>query len=116
ALIGEFAIDQLDLFQHRVQPVFIDTWVLTQSRQRTALAFEILHNRAPQIRALENVEQIEQGGHGDLMVSDIFAFGKEEQAIEQMLDPEKRANAFVTWIFVKNHATYNPYSSACMHQ
>ncbi len=40
-------------------------------------------------------------------MTNVFALGKKEQAVEQMFYSQKGANALIAWIFVENHATYN---------
>src|SRR5690606_6234660 len=100
--------------------------MLTQGGERTALAFKILDNRSPQITALGNIQELEEGRQADLMVAHVLPFSEEEETVEQVLDPQKGTDTFIAWVFKENHATYNLYRSvcsgvaggccACMHQ
>src|SRR5690554_797303 len=109
ALRAQIGVDGLDFVEHGVQPGCIHAGMFAQGGQRGALAFEILHDGAPQVGAFRDVEQLEQRGHGYLVVANVFALREEEQTVKQMFDTQKGTDSFVARIFVENHATYNLY-------
>jgi hypothetical protein len=65
----------------------VDSRMLAQGAKGRALPFQVLKDGAAQVGTVADIEQIEQGGNGDLMVVGVGAFGEKEQPLEQMLDP-----------------------------
>lgn len=77
-------------------------------RQAPALPFQVLQQRALDVGALAGVEQVEQGGDGNLVLAEISLASEEEQPVEQVFQPQISADALVEGIFVNNHAICRP--------
>ena len=99
-LRAQVAADRLDLVEHVFQGFRVDARMLAQRRERDTLAFEVLQNGTAQIGAIADVQHIEKRGDSDLLIARVFAFGEEEQPIEQVLDPQESPDSFIARIFV----------------
>ena len=68
--------------------------MVAQCAKRQALPFQVLQQRALDVGALAGVEQVEQGGDGNLVLAEI-SLASEEQPVEQVFQPQISADALV---------------------
>ena len=86
--------DLLHFAQHAFERVLGHAGMVAQCAKRQALPFQVLQQRAD-VGALAGVEQVEQGGDGDLVLAEISLASEEEQPVEQVFQPQISADALV---------------------
>src|SRR5699024_1741556 len=76
----------VNLGQHGIQRLLVDTRMTRQVAQHTAMPFKVLQYRTTQVTAVADIEQIKKRGDRDLVMVGVGPLGKKEQAVEQVLD------------------------------
>ena len=84
--------DLLHFAQHAFERVLGHAGMVAQCAKRQAL--QVLQQRAL-MSVLAGVEQVEQGGDGDLVLAEISLASEEEQPVEQVFQPQISADALV---------------------
>ena len=87
--------DLLHFAQHALERVLRHAGMVAQCAKRQALPFQVLQQRALDVGALAGVEQVEQGGDGNLVLAEISLASEEEQPVEQVFQPQISADALV---------------------
>ena len=98
----------LDFGNDLIQHVLGDFRIVAERQQHLFLPLQFLQQVRFQVGAARDLEDFEQREQRGVVIDRILAGEKEARAIEQVLQAQQRADAFVEGILVSDHYRDNP--------
>src|SRR5215207_478636 len=90
-----------------VERLHRDRWVAAIGIELILVALEFLQQIGLQVSPRSDIHDLEDRGEGEVMIDWRVASHQLPEAIEQVLEPQHRANALVDWVLVE-HETELP--------